>query len=193
AARPHDFLHDHGHPPDDQRHDTQVVQNGEKRGYEDDDGQHLKCKYDPEGAALGPQRSEYKIATRFGEIQHGIHHRAGDLEHLPEFRLEHQHCEGELQPQTPQYDARPNGMALRGEQVCTSENGQDAEQAGETTHLEPGAETRTRANGLKPFRKRRPDRAFDFWEPRRYATAPIKTTVCSTRRARRHPTTSSIS
>ena len=42
AARAHHLLHHDGHAAHHPLHDAQVVENGEKRGDEDDDGQHLE-------------------------------------------------------------------------------------------------------------------------------------------------------
>ena len=91
------------------------------------------------------------MAARFSEIQHGIHGHTGHLEHFSEFGFEYEHCEGELQPQAPDDDARPDGTALCGEQISSSQDGHDAEQAGKATHLESDAETRGHGEAAKTF------------------------------------------
>ena len=117
-------------PLHDPLHDAEVVEDGEKRGDEDDDGQHLEGEDHAERSGLRcPAWPKTKLAARFGIAQHGVDARADGLKDLAEIGLQHQQREGELQAQAPGDDAQLDGALVGGEQPGDRQDGDQAQEA----------------------------------------------------------------
>ena len=68
-------------------------------------GQHLKREDDTERTGLVAQRSEEKLAARFGVLEQRIHRDRCDLKQLAEVGLQNQKGKAELQAKSPEQDA----------------------------------------------------------------------------------------
>ena len=131
-------------------HDSEVVENREEGGDEDDDGQNLKREHHAElRGGIGAQRvSEHEPAARRGVAQHGGHARADHLENPAETGLQHQHREGELQAETPGQDAQLDGALVRGHQPGERHDDGEAQHPGETPHQPTTSRMSSRSSGF---------------------------------------------
>ncbi len=135
TAGAHEAHHHLRQLADDELHHAVVIQDGEERGDEDDDGQHLEGEDHAELRHLGAQLAEDKLRAGEGVAQKPVDRIAGDG-HDPhaEADAQHQHGEDELQRQADEDGASTNGLAIGGEEEGKQQNREDAQHAGQTRH-----------------------------------------------------------
>ena len=146
ARDAHGLQHHPGHAADDDLHQADVIQHGEKRGDEDDGGQHLeredrsRCgsNHFAESAGVGQaQFAEQNARSREGSRKHvgddvaGPGHGA-----LAKVEAQHKKRKRELQAQAPRDGAPANAAAVRGTQPGRSQHGENSEQSCKSSHNE---------------------------------------------------------
>ena len=129
-------------------HDAEVIEDGEKRGDEDDRRQHLKGEHDAVAGALGPEhrrhdarpdllvaeRPEHEARADEGKIEQPIDGRAEPLkDRLADRGLQHEQREDHLQRKAPGDGAPIDGTPVRRQGVG---HRHDDDQADE--RLQPG-------------------------------------------------------
>jgi hypothetical protein len=105
----HHASHDPGRNLDDELHDAEVIEHGEKRANENNGRQHLKRKIKAEMGALLTQVAENKLRAGIGIAKQSTDGIASPLKNpLPSSNSQHANRKGELQAQAPGHGLQPN-------------------------------------------------------------------------------------
>ncbi len=133
----HGALHDPGDDPDDLLHETDVVEDGEEGGDEDDGGKDGEGE-DGERVAGGAEAAE----DQRGAVG-GVAEEAGDdggdaacRMRLAEGPLDDEEGEDDLEAEAPGYGAPADGAAVGGEGVGEREEDDESEKSGESRQRE---------------------------------------------------------